>query len=124
MSVKADASGTEGAFGLAEALIPFGHSPRLHVHGQEDEAFFVLEGAVEFVCGDERFRGEAGAFAFLPRGIPHSFLGVSEPAARALMLVVPGGLEEIFTETDSERMEAALASHGIEFVGPSLTALD
>jgi mannose-6-phosphate isomerase-like protein (cupin superfamily) len=123
MSVKADASGTEGAFGLAEALIPFGHSPRLHVHGQEDEAFFVLEGAVEFVCGDERFRGEAGAFAFLPRGIPHSFLGVSEPAARALMLVVPGGLEEIFNR-DRLRTDGGGPGVSRHRVRRTLTALD
>jgi uncharacterized cupin superfamily protein len=38
------------------------------VHRDEDEAFHVLEGAVDFVCGDERFRAEAGAFVFLETG--------------------------------------------------------
>jgi len=36
MSVKCDADGTGGMLGLAEGTIPFGHSPRLHVHRDED----------------------------------------------------------------------------------------
>jgi mannose-6-phosphate isomerase-like protein (cupin superfamily) len=120
MSVKADAAGTGGSVGVAEGIIPFGHSPNLHVHRDEDEAFYVLEGAVDFVCGDERFRGEAGAFVFLPRGLPHSFLGVSEPSARVLVLVIPGGLEQIFLET-GEQVDTTLHAHGVEAVGPPLT---
>jgi mannose-6-phosphate isomerase-like protein (cupin superfamily) len=124
MSVKADAAATGGALGVAEGIIPFGHSPSLHVHRDEDEAFYVVEGAVDFVCGDERFRGEAGAFVFLPRGLPHTFLGVSEAAARVLVMLVPAGLEEIFFETDRERLEELLRAHGVEVVGPPLAGDD
>jgi quercetin dioxygenase-like cupin family protein len=121
MSVKADAAATGAALGLAECVIPVGHSPQMHVHSAEDEAFYVLEGAVDFACGDERFRGEAGAFVFLPRGLPHSFLGVSAPTARVLVLLIPGGLEELFLESDPERIYAILRAHGVEIVGPPLT---
>jgi quercetin dioxygenase-like cupin family protein len=93
----------------------------LHIHTGEDEAFYVLEGAVDFVCGDERFRGEAGAFVFLPRGLPHSFLGASDPEARVLVLLAPGGLEELFAESDPERLDAILRAHGVDIVGPPLT---
>lgn len=47
MSIKADAATTGGVLGLAEATIPFGHSPGLHVHRDEDEAFYVLQGTVD-----------------------------------------------------------------------------
>ncbi len=121
MSIKADAATTGGALGLAEGIIPAGHSPHMHVHRNEDEAFYVLEGTVDFACGDERFRGEAGAFVFLPRGLPHTFLGAGPGAARVLILLQPAGLEELFLETDAERVHAVLRKHGVEIVGPPLS---
>jgi quercetin dioxygenase-like cupin family protein len=80
--VKAAADATGHALGLVETSIPPGHSTPLHVHREEDEAFYVLSGTVDFICGDERFRGTAGAFAYLPRDVPHSFLGVGDEPAR------------------------------------------
>lgn len=65
-------------------------APALHVHREEDEAFYVLEGTVDFVCAGEFFRTEAGAFTFLPRGLPHTFIGVAEPASRVLILLIRG----------------------------------
>lgn len=74
------------------------------------------------MCGDDRFRGEAGAFVFLPRGLPHMFLGVGDPAARVLVLMLPGGLAQIFTETDRARVDAIFVAHGVKTVGPPLGA--
>jgi quercetin dioxygenase-like cupin family protein len=116
--IKARAAATGGALGLVETEIPAGHSTPLHVHRNEDEAFYVLAGVVDFVCGDERLRAEAGAFVFLPRGIPHTFLGISEEPARVLVLLLPGGLEDAFAEPD--RFHEVLRNHGVEVVGPPL----
>jgi len=120
--IKASAGDTGGALGLVETIIPRGDSTPLHVHRDEDEAFYVLEGIVDFVCGDERFRAERGALAYLPRGIPHTFLGVGEPPARVLVLLLPGGLEEFFAQSDPERLGETLHEHHVEVVGPALTA--
>jgi mannose-6-phosphate isomerase-like protein (cupin superfamily) len=120
MSVKASAEETGGAIGLAEGIIPAGHSPSLHVHREEDEAFYVLAGTVDFVCGDQRFRAHAGAFAFLPRGLPHTFIGIAEPVSRVLVVLAPGGLEELFLESDAERSHAILRAHAVEIAGPPL----
>jgi quercetin dioxygenase-like cupin family protein len=122
MSVKADASSTGGVLGLAEGVIPAGHSPHMHVHRDEDEAFYVLEGTVDFACGDDRFRAEAGAFVFLPRGLAHTFLGVGPSDARVLILLLPGGLEELFHATDADGVYDVLSAHGVEIVGPPLSA--
>jgi quercetin dioxygenase-like cupin family protein len=94
--VKAPADATGDALGLVETSIPPGHSPPLHVHREEDEAFYVLSGTVDSVCGDERFRSTAAAFVYLPRDVPHSFLGVGDEPAQVLVFVVPAGLEEAF----------------------------
>jgi quercetin dioxygenase-like cupin family protein len=103
---------------VVETVIPAGHSTPLHVHANEDEAFHVFSGAVDFQCGEERFCAEAGAFVYLPRGMPHTFLGVSEEPSRVLVLFVPGGLEQAFAEPG--RFHQLLERHGVEVVGPPL----
>jgi quercetin dioxygenase-like cupin family protein len=117
--VVAAGTDTSGAFGLVETTIPRGHSAPLHVHRHEDEAFYVLDGTVDFVCGDERFRAEQGAIVCLPRGVPHSFLGVSDQAARVLVLMLPAGLEAAFA--DPERFDEVFRRRHVKVVGPPLT---
>jgi quercetin dioxygenase-like cupin family protein len=116
--VLARSTETGGALGLVETEIPAGHSTPLHVHRHEDEAFYVLSGTVDFVCGSERFRAEAGAFVLLPSGIPHTFLGVSRQPSRVLVLLLPGGLEEAFA--DPGRFREILRERGVAVVGPPL----
>ena len=106
----------------------------MHVHEREDEAFYVLEGGLSVRMGDEEFEAPAGSFAFLPRGIPHTFRS-SNDGARVLLLVVPSGLEGYFralsrpaeamtlpppagpsSAEQISAMEAALAEHGCSFV--------
>jgi quercetin dioxygenase-like cupin family protein len=116
--IKASAEQTGGALGLVETVVPPGHSTPLHVHRDEDEAFYVLAGSVDLVCGGERFRAQTGAFAYMPRGIPHTFLGVGDEPARVLVLLLPGGLEEAFS--DHGRFQELLGRHHVEVVGPPL----
>jgi mannose-6-phosphate isomerase-like protein (cupin superfamily) len=117
-AVLAAAHDTGGALGLVETVIPSGHSTPLHVHAREDEAFYVLSGTVDFVCGEERFRAEAGAFVYLPSTVPHTFLSVGPEDARVLVLLLPGGLERAFAEP--ERFGELLEEGGVETVGPPL----
>jgi quercetin dioxygenase-like cupin family protein len=117
--VKAAGADTSGALGLVETTIPRGHSAPLHVHRQEDEAFYVLTGTVDLVCGDERFRAEQGAFVYLPRGVPHTFLGVSDDAVRVLVFMLPAGLEEAFA--DPAHFGEVFERRHVEVVGPPLS---
>ena len=98
MTMKATSSTTGGAYGLLESHLAPGFSPPLHVHHREDEAFYVLEGAVTMRCGDRTFRAAAGAFVFLPRGVPHTFLVDADRPARMLTLLSPGGGEGVFVD--------------------------
>lgn len=98
MTVKATADATGGAFGLVESLIPPGFSPPLHVHRREDESFYILDGELTMQCGDRRFRARAGAFVFLPRNVPHTFVVEGDRPARMLTLLTPGGGEGVFIE--------------------------
>ena len=49
--IRASGQTTNGAFGLIEQLaMPAGFASPYHTHRLEDEAFYVLEGEVAFVC--------------------------------------------------------------------------
>jgi len=98
MVLKATAESTGGAFGLVESLIAPGAAPPMHIHYEEDEAFYVLEGELTFQCGDETARATTGSFVFLPRGVPHGFVVESDTPVRMLTLLVPGGGERMFVE--------------------------
>jgi quercetin dioxygenase-like cupin family protein len=105
--------------GVTEVLIHPGEEPPLHLHKNEDEWFYMLEGEVTFHVGGENHHGTAGAFVSFPRGIPHTFT-VESPAARFLVMNTPGGFERMFElapKTDEEAFRA-LTAFGMEVVGP------
>ena len=94
--VKASAETTGGAFALFEEDEPV--DTPLHVHDNEDELFYVLEGEHVFQVGDEEHRAGPGQAVFAPRGVPHSQRRVVPRTGRVLALTSPGGLEGFFRE--------------------------
>ena len=63
--------------------------PPLHVHHAEDELLQILEGRVRIVCGDTDAVVGAGGFAYLPRGVPHTFWVQGDEPARMLAVFTP-----------------------------------
>jgi mannose-6-phosphate isomerase-like protein (cupin superfamily) len=124
----------DGRLSAVEFLVPQDFGPPLHIHHEEDEILQVLEGTFRIVCGDTDVTAGPGSFAFLPRGVPHTFW-VTEGPARALTLFTPGGVEAMFVDSgqpaDSQRlpepgavqggaMEPFEKRHNVEMVGPPL----
>jgi quercetin dioxygenase-like cupin family protein len=97
LTIVASAEQTGGAFSLMEEWLPRGAEPPPHVHRREHEAFFVLDGVLTVLVGEETFTAEAGAFVFCPLGIPH-LLTVESEEVRMLTLCTPGGVEALFVE--------------------------
>ncbi|NTU80454.1 MAG: cupin domain-containing protein [Chloroflexales bacterium] len=89
--MKATSEQTGGAFGLVEQVLPAGFVSPYHVHHAEDEAFYVLEGQITFICGGEKLRGEPGTYVFGPRDIPHG-VRVEGPDPRFVSPATPGRL--------------------------------
>jgi mannose-6-phosphate isomerase-like protein (cupin superfamily) len=132
MSVKAGADQTGGAFTLIEWSAPVGFGPPLHLHGREDEGFYLLEGEMIVDCGQQRWTAGPGDFAFLPRGIPHSFIVTNGPV-RGLQITTPSGFEQFIAELgrpaehlglpnpsppDVPRMIEAGQRYGHQILGP------
>ena len=70
----------------------------LHMHENEDELFFVLEGEHVFQVGEEEFQVGPGGLVFAPRGVPHSQRRVVPRTGRTLVLTSPAGFEGFFRE--------------------------
>ena len=96
--LKATSVDTDGRYAVAEVISGPASLVPLHVHHREDEAFYVLEGAVSFWVGDERHDATAGSFVFGPKDVPHRYEVTSE-TARMLMVFSPGGFEGFIRET-------------------------
>jgi quercetin dioxygenase-like cupin family protein len=89
---------TDGRYATWEATVPPGGGPPPHVHSREEESFYVLEGAIAFQVGEERFVAKAGMFANMPPGCLHCFKNETDKPAKMLISVAPAGLEKMFLE--------------------------
>ena len=91
--VKASAVDTGGQYTLLEVTAPAGFQAPLHVHYREDEGFYVLDGSVTILVGDEIVELGAGQHAFGPRDIPHRFTA-GPNGARMIWVLTPGGFDD------------------------------
>jgi quercetin dioxygenase-like cupin family protein len=90
---------TGGAYFAMEAFVPPGGGPGPHIHTREDETFYVLEGEIEFLFGDELVAAGPGDFVNIPRGVVHRFRNIGNETARLVLTFTPAGIEGFFEET-------------------------
>jgi quercetin dioxygenase-like cupin family protein len=131
--IKATAADTGGQMTIVEVTEPPGAEAPTHVHGREDEGFWVLDGDVTFRVGDTTIEASTGDYAFGPRGIPHSYR-VGAAGCRMLFICTPGGFEELVIamsepagsrtlpprpeqEPDWDEIAAIAKAHGAELLG-------
>ena len=122
----ATAQTTNGAFGLVENLMPPGFASPYHTHHLEDEAFYVLEGNMAFVCDGRWTLAGPGTYVFGPRNIPHGFKVIGDAPARLLLLCAPGGFEQFVSDMsepapaapDMAKLMAVAAKYQIDIHGP------
>ena len=96
-TVKVADADSAGRFALVEALAFRSTEPPLHIHHNEDEAWYVLDGEMTFYVGDEVLPASARSFVFAPSGVPHTFTVDVEPT-RVLVLASPASFERFALE--------------------------
>ena len=123
-----------GAYFAMEAFVPPGGGPPPHIHRNEDETFYVVEGQCDFLLGQETVTGGVGDFINVPRGTVHRFHNTGTTPARLILTFTPAGIERFFEETLERALEpghvvldniddvaaryvAAAPRYGLEFVG-------
>jgi mannose-6-phosphate isomerase-like protein (cupin superfamily) len=129
MVFKAVSDTTAGAFSLMERELPVSNRrPQPHTH-QGPEGFYVLEGQIEFVVGDQRRIGGPGFWALVPSGVAHTFGNAGETPARLLIIHAPAAeayfvaLQELWgqaTPPTPEDERALMRKYGLEPVEQDL----
>ena len=100
--------------------------PARHLHYDQDEWFYALEGEFLFEVGPDRFRLKPGDSLLAPRWVPHVWAYVGNARGRILVAFMPAGkMEEFFREvTKANAMPpqdpALWRAHGMELLGPPM----
>lgn len=95
--VRARSVDTGGQMSILDVTDPPDGEAPLHVHHNEDESFWLLEGSATFEVGGETFEAKVGDYVFGPRGIPHRYTPGPD-GCRMLFILQPGGMEEMVRE--------------------------
>ncbi|MET3597265.1 mannose-6-phosphate isomerase-like protein (cupin superfamily) [Mesorhizobium shonense] len=84
VAIQVSAADGEDGICVIEHRLPYGDSPPLHVHRNEDEIFHIIEGRMRFqINGHERMVG-SGETVIAPKGLPHTFKVESPEGAHTL----------------------------------------
>ena len=109
---------------MFEEEVPLGMGPPPHRHDW-DEAYYVLDGEVDFTIDGAPARSRPGDFNYFPRNTIHSFKGASSSPAHVLIFAAPAHASEFFEEVSSEvrdlpddlrKIPEIGLRHGIEFM--------
>jgi quercetin dioxygenase-like cupin family protein len=117
--------GTEqsgGSVPIVEHLIPAGAESPWHVHRTQDESFYLLEGSLTVLVGEERWTLGPGDLAFGPRDVPRGCRVEGQTPARVLLTCTPGAATipgfPPPGSADTSRLARLAAEAGTEVLGP------
>jgi quercetin dioxygenase-like cupin family protein len=89
---------TDGVVGVVEVSVQPGAGAPRHTNTREALMWYGIEGTIILETEDGRSALAPGEAMFLPKGRTHAFTNLSDRTARALLVCLPGGLEEFFLE--------------------------
>ncbi len=115
---KVEASQTGGHWGVAVVSGVPGEGGQTHVHSGEAEAFFILEGELDFLGATSRTALTAGSFVLVPPDTEHGVRITGSGPARWLA-IWPAALDGMFSEIESiegvnqDAYDEARRRHGV-----------
>jgi quercetin dioxygenase-like cupin family protein len=128
---KVTGDDTRGALDYFTCEVAPHGGPPLHVHHHQDETIHVMSGRFKVRIGEETHALEPGGFAYLPAGLPHAFLNLTDQPAEVILTFTPGGGHKFFEELgpatrtanpDRGEVAAIFERHDMTLLGPPLSA--
>ena len=129
IDIKVSTLDTDGALSVAEITSLYRGGPARHLHHEQDEWFYVLEGEYVIEVGEERYEPGPGDSVFAPRKVAHVWAHIGKGTGRLIAALQPaGGIEAFFedvaklgTSPEREELQRAFTSHSMELAGPPLS---
>ena len=128
---KVTGQDTRGAIDYFVCEVTPHGGPPLHVHHDRDETVHVQRGRFKVRVGEDEHVLEAGGFVYMPMGLPHAFLNLTDQPAELIVTYAPGGGHTFFEELgpatrtanpDRAEIAAIFERHGMTLLGPPLSA--
>jgi quercetin dioxygenase-like cupin family protein len=95
MKVLLTTEATGGAISVLMGWHKPGEGPPDHVHFDQKEMFFILEGTYELTVDGQTTTAGAGTIVFIPRNVVHRFKNVGDTTACMLDWSLPGGQDPL-----------------------------
>jgi mannose-6-phosphate isomerase-like protein (cupin superfamily) len=133
--IRASADTTAGRITVIDNYASSGATPPLHIHHNEGEGFYLIDGTMTIWVGGKKIDASPGSYVYGPPGVPHTFI-VTSPIARYLFITEPAGFDRFVRSVstvaerlvlpppsaqraeDPELMARVAAEYGIEILGP------
>jgi len=80
-------------FNLGIIEIAPGRELEAHVHKEEDDSFYIVEGEMTFTIEGEYVAAPPGTFVLVPPGVEHGFRNDGDTPVRMLNIHAPGGFD-------------------------------
>ncbi len=128
LDLKISSEDTDGSIAVFEqtGFTPKG-GPPLHIHPNQDEFFYIIEGKYQFQVGDDKYSMKSGDTIFLPKNVQHAFIQLTDKARVIVSYVPAGKMEGFFKTTDewtsppsADEIKKTFADHDMIVVGPPL----
>jgi quercetin dioxygenase-like cupin family protein len=110
---------------VVEMIVHEGGEPPLHLHRNEDEWFYVVEGEIAFWVDGAKVEGGPGTFAYAPQEVPHTY-AVRSGIAKMLIGSNTANFSRIFNafaalpaDVTPEQAGAVMDEFGIVMLGPN-----
>jgi mannose-6-phosphate isomerase-like protein (cupin superfamily) len=95
----ADGEETGDRYCVSEWWLEAGESgPGPHSHEGNEELFYVLEGTMTFLAGEDVVDAPRGTFLRIPAGVLHDFQNRGDARAGVLNVFIPGGFEQLIRQ--------------------------
>jgi quercetin 2,3-dioxygenase len=120
---------TDGGLCVAEISSFHKGGPARHLHHEQDEWFYVVEGEYVIEVGEERYELGPGDSVLAPRKVAHVWAHVGEGTGRLITALQPAGEIEAFFDNlatlgstpEREVLRRVFSSHGMELIGLPLS---
>ena len=101
-SILISTDDTNGTYSAIEAKVFPDGGPIPHVQTKEHEGFYVIDGIITFNVDGNEIVAKPGTFVNVPPYVTHGFKNNTNSVAKMLIILAPGGLENLFIEVGRE----------------------